>query len=902
MCDKCEINSQHVKDLEAIYKNAKKKLTLDAQESFTFETQLAFTQKPSGITTFTDHDALVTERIKAIKYLAHLLQNLIYNAAHCTTPKQETTEKILAQLQQNLAEIKSTKAKRAKKNVIRFSNPPLEVDPGPTDNSPNELEQSFRELEAQVNLLNEANALPYTEAMLQNNWIRADSATITAKREIANKVFKEVKEKFYRLRSEKDVSQSLTSVLSEAKSIMTTTAKEIAELQEKITNLKEKIFPTTDNTELLKDAWEKSKLELKTQVEQFLSIFIAIDFAATKDQHVELSGEAGKQQIIDKNLQYYIAHLRDIIDKLFKLHNKTIFNPLHDKNHKQLLEHMQLEIGNVTIFTIKLLGNKEKPLEQSDLSSIAFSFSNKPLSSKDTKYAAKYKERIALNYQIASLLATSKVKTASRYNALQIKIKANNSNLPKLRQHCLDQIDDIVSLAQEVKLLPDKCFDKAGLVQKIPASSEVLIQQHHLENYNDNNLQNAITRIKASSDDCLDKSKRIVKDQKVKIQALKNIQKELSDTHKTLKEAINTAYAQQQTNLNKELEKYASQIFAAQNFCTHHLSTIEKSDLDALLTNLTNADSAIKKINEDNAVVNPKPNLQKLFNDLDSTIQSLTEQFTAIKKQAEVLSKINEHTTTVIPDSDLSKENPYYLILPTYQAQTKQNIIGCKDHQRLLDTTKIEELDSWYTIACTKHDNLHQSSSEFNNAYNNANIIEKRLKSECYTLSQKILQDIKEEFNRIINELFPEQEGTQAYMIDEEAQGSIHLKNIDVRLEKLQAIYRIFKQVNEEYINKDVSLLSEKNYAPRLINQIERQLINPYMKDLSQGILSPFVEWVNIHILQPLKALVHWCIGKPYPGTVFSTNTKQTFVTFGRNIISQINETEQEQNLQVKAE
>ncbi|KTD07062.1 hypothetical protein [Legionella jamestowniensis] len=220
----------------------------------------------------------------------------------------------------------------------------------------------------------------------------------------------------------------------------------------------------------------------------------------------------------------------------------------------------------------------------------------------------------------------------------------------------------------------------------------------------------------------------------------------------------------------------------------------------------------------------------------------------------------------------LTRFNPFTDELQQDEGEAREALGRMNDIYYELDVTPGRNLEAWLNRLEKKFNIAHERITKRNHTCKNALEIERRLNTKAYQISIGIFRALEEEFLRILQvylgnaiRLYPNDEELQKIKtcltnasLDINFNWSKEgLDKIDTRLFILLSIYREFHRINNNYINKNLSLHSDKTYLQELIDKVEAHLHNNHMEALSDAKRPVFIQWLRIYVLRSLQTISH---------------------------------------------
>ncbi|MDI9818137.1 MULTISPECIES: hypothetical protein [unclassified Legionella] len=214
----------------------------------------------------------------------------------------------------------------------------------------------------------------------------------------------------------------------------------------------------------------------------------------------------------------------------------------------------------------------------------------------------------------------------------------------------------------------------------------------------------------------------------------------------------------------------------------------------------------------------------------------------------------------------LSATNPFKDVLSNQVTQANEAAATMEEIYEQLDAVRGIDLPHWYSNLTNAYLATKNLLTICDTTLQKANIIEQRLNSKEYNVSLTVIDTLKTEIFRIINThidrtILKEPGNPELESIKRKPEvcfassiGCQTIKKIDPRLPTLFRIYKEFYQLNQKYINIDLSF-QDKEYYDSLLNNVEKHLHNEHMEEISNGANPQFIQWLRTHILKPLQSI-----------------------------------------------
>ncbi|MBA2648022.1 MAG: hypothetical protein H0U75_00220 [Legionella sp.] len=508
---------------------------------------------------------------------------------------------------------------------------------------------------------------------------------------------------------------------------------------------------------------------------------------------------------------------------------------------------------------------------------------NLPLFSLTAKKELSSKDKIKLNlpylYQTITQIQEFPLTAINRYCKLLVEeaiveqgVKLQHEDLRATTQSLLIQLDNLLSLfdgqAQTGGIISLKQIllsSNEGLnykIEKKPIKKESLALKVWV------NLsieeQNRILLLKSDSEQsAADVLKHCHKSTLLAIQSLSTCYKEkkyslahsflmaLTDAETTNKLLPISAH----NELLKKLKHSYSLLFENQTICDHTVRLMSPNH-----AGLTSLEQCASK-----AILQLKENFKKTKKELTKLRET--------KKQ-----KRNEYYIKLNQSLSLSQANPfhsdYIFECGEIRAHFSQldSIISASSSS-FDEVSTSTELMSW----CNQFDRYFEKTTldiiNHKRTVKKAQEIERRLVKPAYITSLKIIEDIRQEYERLYakysilekNQIYRESLQNSLYnpfLVKEvTARQKRLLDKIDPRLAKLLIISQHIQVINNAYINVNLNL-KDKGYLRLLLDLIQNDFHNDKMEQLSENKRLQIIHFLRINLVKPIhmaiKRLTDW--------------------------------------------
>lgn len=217
------------------------------------------------------------------------------------------------------------------------------------------------------------------------------------------------------------------------------------------------------------------------------------------------------------------------------------------------------------------------------------------------------------------------------------------------------------------------------------------------------------------------------------------------------------------------------------------------------------------------------------------------------------LTRIKREQASLPTGIRISEHNPFRSQLsvnaPRVVAVTNA-MAAVSTAERALSTTEGRALHQWSTNFRATLSTASQCLLQLRIVYTKADIIEQRLRDPCYRLCVEY----------ILPTLAAERRRLQRRYAANDIQGVDN----DPRIRKLTTFITEFEAHNNSYINENLNLVNSNResaegirraaYKTSLRNIVTRNLHYTGMETLSEGSRSDFIQWLRIHVLQPIQS------------------------------------------------
>ncbi|KTD32868.1 hypothetical protein Lnau_2516 [Legionella nautarum] len=259
----------------------------------------------------------------------------------------------------------------------------------------------------------------------------------------------------------------------------------------------------------------------------------------------------------------------------------------------------------------------------------------------------------------------------------------------------------------------------------------------------------------------------------------------------------------------------------------------------------------------------------------------------------------------------LSEINPFIIELNQYNQEVVKAIDEVITRHQLTNSIEASQMKAHLRFL----DDEIRIANELINAraqvFDNAMIIETRLKSPAYQKSLYVIETMEKEYKRILDKYIDRTIETNPDEEDENTEDDQELKEklkelkaipgtaanyarlveykdylnkVDLRLFKLLEMQLKFDEINKLYINSELlGMLTEeeqqevtgrviinpqathgrlldyadKKYALLQIDMANQTIHHTKMESLSEGVIPEFIQWIRVYILKPLQTFKH---------------------------------------------
>lgn len=922
MCEKCNTQLEQLDSLHKVYRSAQQKLGF--KQNADFEKQCdSLRATITNNSELPEHSSQIENLHKLIYDLAKSLHNLIqqnYPNKKLAEPAKKI-EPLIWDLQQLIANSlqfvdhepknePTKKKKKARKRVRSIEKDGSELlTPTGANQNPNLAtpidETTAAKLEPIINLSKLDKSVAKTPIQLAFDQLTQLKQTLTQPKEQpfltpkikTNQAIKKL------LKQREHQTQVIEATYQEAKfkyqsqlgeiiqdydyinqaiTKIKTLGAEISNIDTELPKTATTIWPNESNIDELKKLLETSQKSLHDKLEQIFKLFFNIDFNSHKNGN--------------ENFIYYINNAQKFIEQLIKAHSdyKNYYQPLNTDITVLMRGHFQensISLGEEEIKKLKQPFTNSKIVEGNGLLVPEWLFKTKvdPL---------EYKNRIFANHHLIALLNHARLKEIQQYLGSQSQTKGMDD---KIKDSVSQQLKD--SINQQIIIIQANCWGLLSWLDKLPTQTKEDFQLR-IEKLKNSlaEMQTSIANINTEYDaqliqihikqQTLDQQQQGIKTEQEKTWAkLEEIRTQLSSAqadYSALVTDIKETYSSNKENIKFEVAKKLDEVKTLLEFDSTHIDYQDQ-------TGLTKLEERLKEIKNDLDNEN-LANLQSYSNTLKELKLSISNYFTNIKQKARtsLLEQIN--SITITPLNELPPEdNPFFKTLSKQYIEAAKQLKQAKTH--LSKNIRIKQLKQWYQDAEAFIPQLMKKQQEINGELGNAKIIEERLSSKQYKTSLVILAEIKQEFDRIINNQASKKPAIDNSLpcFNIENPDCSGAETLDPRLPKLHNIYHVFKKVNNKYIDRNPDLLPDEGYAQHLLYEVGAHLQNDHMEDLSENVLPSFLQWIRIHIIKPLQTLIYGSFwSRPCPATLFATKTEACLTTCGQDAIRQLKQTDPE--------
>ncbi|WP_028387751.1 hypothetical protein [Legionella fairfieldensis] len=646
---------------------------------------------------------------------------------------------------------------------------------------------------------------------------------------------------------------------------------------------------------------------LHNSLEQFLLHFIKIDL-----NNIERNNDT---HILVEQL---IAFISELVDNLEKI-------PLNSDKIEEFRQKLLLHIGKKR--TIRLFKQNVPPcrielddvhsilkeLLDSDPGGLTAKFKSKlgNLVKKDS-YQDVIKNQIAVNDHLCAKLQHFPVNRIADYCIFTKLMDKQHETIKKIREEMQRNIESLAaSLKKELQFYGEEFLNRPERINGNHSLSELENIQDYLVKIENEYLQKKSICNSLHENPTQEELKQYIEylDNMTIIQ--KNLLNELND----LQGFYNHQDGTKKMALSN-IEKLNREYFSIKNELGQHLQQTLNDAKATLLIYPENADDPIvsekKILTNELRTRNQTKSLTALKREVTLAIHVLNEHIaqTRVRLRADYQNSIrrinDKHGNFLFQPffSSLSQENPFKDEINRAYNRETQEVAKLQTLYQSINTVPPMRLaqivpDLNEAIRLTGDEILIQREE----LCEKAGIIEIRLRSPHYLTSLRIIKKLENEYIRIINahideaiEKFPAKKDrlngiktNPASFLAAHTPPDMELLNtIDPRLNKLLSISYQFKQTNTEYINTNLHAMNNERYLNHLIKHVETHIHNNHMEDLSEGIRSPFIQWIRKSVLKPLQNLKHQIIEKKSPHRFFTTlgacKTEKELVETGNQV------------------
>lgn len=267
----------------------------------------------------------------------------------------------------------------------------------------------------------------------------------------------------------------------------------------------------------------------------------------------------------------------------------------------------------------------------------------------------------------------------------------------------------------------------------------------------------------------------------------------------------------------------------------------------------------------------------------------------------------------IIPE--LHPVNPFAAKLKKAHENVKQLKKEFRSHYASLEHLEGKMFKSWIKTYQNKERQLSLKNTRRIELLDNANEIERRLSNNHYQIAVASIKKINEEIARINTLYIPaaiknatgEADEDAAFVLNTVLKQDISLQKkiapqfldlIDTRLKVLINLRKQFADLNQQYINEDLTKLDDERFKEALLTIVAVELLNDHMEVYSEGRRNQLIQWIRVSILKPMMTLsyqAHNQIAPYFRGqnirffvTPFATQTEYEMATYGHKLAEEL--------------
>jgi hypothetical protein len=270
--------------------------------------------------------------------------------------------------------------------------------------------------------------------------------------------------------------------------------------------------------------------------------------------------------------------------------------------------------------------------------------------------------------------------------------------------------------------------------------------------------------------------------------------------------------------------------------------------------------------------------------------QLITNAKISIKRSIDDNLRTLTNSLSLLKPSQLDRRNPFKIDLEHQIGSARTAIEHMNQKYNALESLSGKDMSAWYEELQNLYTKAFLLLEKSNHDFEQADIIEQRLRAEAFRTSLVVLDILEKEFLRIFYRYL--KKAQHAYPSDMSLRhvkatiddsinlnlGKEVLSKIDPRLSVLLEMYKEFYKINKRYISRNIRFYNDQSYFEALLKNVEKHLHNDHMEAISEGKRYLFVQWIRIHIFKSLQTLTH-CVTNYFTDTDF--NRHRFFVTWG---------------------
>lgn len=212
----------------------------------------------------------------------------------------------------------------------------------------------------------------------------------------------------------------------------------------------------------------------------------------------------------------------------------------------------------------------------------------------------------------------------------------------------------------------------------------------------------------------------------------------------------------------------------------------------------------------------------------------------------------------------LSFINPFKKDLETTYSKTLEQYTDITCSFAHLTVIQGKDIPTWLVTFSKQIITLNELTDRRDKLSHFGKLVEKRIKSDAYKKSINVLDTLEKEFNRILNKTLDKNSTYPILPQSDDSESIINkisdpklLNDLDPRLLTLQAMYKDFKTINQQYISRDLQKLNDETYKTALLENVIKHLHNNHMEAISAGKRGKLIQFIRIHILKNIQSLTN---------------------------------------------